>query len=105
MPPTTRAVKKHAKAGQRRRFTAQERLVRDLSRDFNKKVTFRVSGEDTELDRTVVEDIGDPLVHMVRNSLDHGLEMPADRLVEGSPRDDPDDPAIEARGAAVDGGP
>ena len=64
-------------------FQKMERLVRDLSRDFNKKVNFRVSGEDTELDRTVVEDIGDPLVHMVRNSLDHGLEMPADRVAAG----------------------
>jgi two-component system, chemotaxis family, sensor kinase CheA len=66
-------------------FQKMERLVRDLSRDFNKKVNFRVSGEDTELDRTVVEDIGDPLVHMVRNSLDHGLEMPADRVASGKP--------------------
>jgi two-component system, chemotaxis family, sensor kinase CheA len=64
-------------------FQKMERLVRDLSRDFNKKVNFRVSGEDTELDRTVVEDIGDPLVHMVRNSLDHGLEMPAERVAAG----------------------
>jgi two-component system, chemotaxis family, sensor kinase CheA len=64
-------------------FQKMERLVRDLSRDFNKKVNFRVSGEDTELDRTVVEDIGDPLVHMVRNSLDHGLEMPAERVANG----------------------
>ena len=64
-------------------FQKMERLARDLSRDFGKKVNFHVSGEDTELDRTVVEDIGDPLVHMVRNSLDHGLEMPADRLAAG----------------------
>jgi two-component system chemotaxis sensor kinase CheA len=64
-------------------FQKMERLVRDLSRDFGKKVNFHVSGEETELDRTVVEDIGDPLVHMVRNSLDHGLELPADRLAAG----------------------
>ena len=64
-------------------FQKMERLARDLSRDFGKKVNFHVSGEDTELDRTVVEDIGDPLVHMVRNSLDHGLEMPADRVAAG----------------------
>jgi two-component system, chemotaxis family, sensor kinase CheA len=64
-------------------FQKMERLARDLSRDFGKKVNFHVSGEDTELDRTVVEDIGDPLVHMVRNSLDHGLEMPADRVASG----------------------
>ena len=64
-------------------FQKMERLVRDLSRDFGKKVNFHVSGEETELDRTVVEDIGDPLVHMVRNSLDHGLESTADRVAAG----------------------
>ena len=64
-------------------FQKMERLARDLSRDFGKKVNFHVIGEDTELDRTVVEDIGDPLVHMVRNSLDHGLEMPAERVASG----------------------
>ncbi len=64
-------------------FQKMERLARDLSRDFGKKVNFHVSGEDTELDRTVVEDIGDPLVHMVRNSMDHGLEMPAERVAAG----------------------
>lgn len=64
-------------------FQKMERLARDLSRDFGKKINFRVVGEETELDRTVVEDIGDPLVHMVRNSLDHGLEMPEERLAAG----------------------
>jgi Chemotaxis protein histidine kinase and related kinases len=66
-------------------FQKMERLVRDLSRDFNKRVNFHVSGEDTELDRTVVEDIGDPLVHMVRNSLDHGLESAEERVAKGKP--------------------
>ena len=64
-------------------FQKMERLARDLARDFGKKVHFTTSGEDTELDRTVVEEIGDPLVHMVRNALDHGLEGPADRLARG----------------------
>jgi len=64
-------------------FQKMERLARDLARDFGKKVNFNVSGEDTELDRTVVEDIGDPLVHMVRNSLDHGLETRAERSSTG----------------------
>lgn len=64
-------------------FQKMERLARDLARSFDKKVHFQVSGEDTELDRTVVEEIGDPLVHMVRNSLDHGLEPTADRLAKG----------------------
>jgi two-component system chemotaxis sensor kinase CheA len=66
-------------------FQKMERLVRDLARDFGKKVNFITSGEDTELDRTVVEEIGDPLVHMVRNSMDHGLELPADRVAKGKP--------------------
>ncbi len=64
-------------------FQKMERLVRDLARDFGKKVTFITTGEDTELDRTVVEEIADPLVHMVRNALDHGLERPEERLKAG----------------------
>ncbi len=64
-------------------FQKMERLARDLARDFGKKVTFATSGEDTELDRTVVEEIGDPLVHMVRNALDHGLEPSSDRVARG----------------------
>jgi two-component system chemotaxis sensor kinase CheA len=64
-------------------FQKMERLARDLARDFGKKVSFTTSGEDTELDRTVVEEIGDPLVHMVRNALDHGLESTADRINAG----------------------
>ena len=66
-------------------FQKMERLARDLARDFGKKVLFATSGEDTELDRTVVEEIGDPLVHMVRNALDHGLESSADRVANGKP--------------------
>lgn len=66
-------------------FQKMERLARDLARDFGKKVSFVTSGEDTELDRTVVEEIGDPLVHMVRNALDHGLESTADRIAKGKP--------------------
>jgi two-component system chemotaxis sensor kinase CheA len=66
-------------------FQKMERLARDLARGFGKKVTFVTSGEDTELDRTVVEEIADPLVHMVRNALDHGLEPAADRLARGKP--------------------
>ncbi len=64
-------------------FQKMERLARDLARDFGKQVHFATSGEDTELDRTVVEEIGDPLVHMVRNALDHGLEPTADRRAKG----------------------
>jgi two-component system chemotaxis sensor kinase CheA len=64
-------------------FQKMERLARDLARDFGKKVSFTTSGEDTELDRTVVEEIADPLVHMVRNALDHGLEPTAARVAAG----------------------
>ncbi len=66
-------------------FQKMERLSRDLARNFGKKVHFQVSGEDTELDRTVVEEIADPLVHMVRNALDHGLEGPEIRAAAGKP--------------------
>jgi two-component system chemotaxis sensor kinase CheA len=66
-------------------FQKMERLARDLSRDFGKKVVFHTEGEDTEVDRTVVEEIADPLVHMVRNSLDHGLETTDGRLAAGKP--------------------
>ena len=66
-------------------FQKMERLARDLARDCAKKVTFSVEGEDTELDRTVVEEINDPLIHMVRNSLDHGLEPAAERVRIGKP--------------------
>jgi len=64
-------------------FQKMERLARDLSKSFGKKVHFQVSGEDTELDRTVVEEIADPMVHMVRNALDHGLELPEQRVAAG----------------------
>lgn len=64
-------------------FQKMERLARDLAREFGKKVQFTTTGDDTELDRTVVEQIGDPLVHMVRNALDHGLELPAIRTASG----------------------
>ena len=64
-------------------FQKMERLVRDLASDLGKKVNFTTSGEDTELDRTVVEQIGDPLVHMVRNAMDHGLEPAAERVSKG----------------------
>ncbi len=66
-------------------FQKMERLARDLARSCVKKVQFTTTGDDTELDRTVVEEIADPLVHMVRNSMDHGLEPTADRHAAGKP--------------------
>lgn len=64
-------------------FQRMARLVRDVSRKIGKKVDLRISGEETELDKTVIEQIGDPLVHMVRNAIDHGIEMPAERSAAG----------------------
>ncbi len=56
------------------------RLVRDLSRQFGKQVQMETEGEEIELDRTIVEELSDPLMHMVRNAMDHGIEMPQDRV-------------------------
>jgi two-component system chemotaxis sensor kinase CheA len=64
-------------------FNRFPRLVHDLSRKLGKKVELKLSGENTELDKTVLEKIGDPLVHLVRNALDHGLEPPEQRLAAG----------------------
>jgi two-component system chemotaxis sensor kinase CheA len=64
-------------------FNRFPRLVHDLSRKLGKKVDLKLSGENTELDKTVLEKIGDPLVHLVRNALDHGLESPEKRLAAG----------------------
>lgn len=61
------------------------RMIRDLSRTLNKKMNLVITGEDTELDRTVVDQIGDPLQHLLRNSADHGLESNEVRLERGKP--------------------
>ncbi len=66
-------------------FNRFPRLVHDLSRKLGKKVDLRLTGEGTELDKTVLEKISDPLVHLVRNSLDHGIETPERRLAVGKP--------------------
>ncbi|OUS29666.1 chemotaxis protein CheA [Gammaproteobacteria bacterium 45_16_T64] len=64
-------------------FSRFPRMVRDLSKQLEKKIDLVLIGEQTELDKTVMEKIGDPLVHLVRNSLDHGLEKPAERIAAG----------------------
>ncbi len=66
-------------------FSRFPRLVHDLSARLGKQVELKLSGEQTELDKTVLENIGDPLVHLVRNCLDHGLESPERRLAIGKP--------------------
>jgi len=67
-------------------FKKFPRIVRTLSRELGKEVDLQVFGEDTELDRSVVDEIGDPLIHLIRNGLDHGLETPEERLAAGKPR-------------------
>lgn len=64
-------------------FNRFPRMVRDLSRDLNKEINLTIEGEETELDRTVIDEIGDPLVHLIRNSLDHGVEHPDERIAKG----------------------
>lgn len=64
-------------------FNRFHRVVRDVSRELGKDIELRISGADTELDKTVVEKIGDPLMHLVRNAMDHGIEMPQDREAKG----------------------
>ena len=64
-------------------FLRFPRLVRDLAARLGKQVDLRLEGADTELDRTVVDALGDPLVHLVRNALDHGLETPSERIAAG----------------------
>ncbi|MBN2513238.1 MAG: chemotaxis protein CheA [Sedimentisphaerales bacterium] len=66
-------------------FQKMARLVRDLSRKAGKTIDFVTSGEDTELDRTIVDKITDPLIHMMRNSVDHGIESAEDRKAKGKP--------------------
>lgn len=64
-------------------FNKFPRMVRDLSREKNKEIELIISGEETELDKSVVEEIGDPLIHMIRNSVDHGVESPEERKRAG----------------------
>ncbi len=66
-------------------FNRFPRLIRDLSRKLNKNMELHMSGEETELDRTVIDEIGDPLVHLIRNSGDHGLETPKERQNSNKP--------------------
>ncbi|MFB5087142.1 chemotaxis protein CheA [Psychrobacillus sp. PGGUH221] len=68
-------------------FNRFPRMVRQLERDLNKKINLEVIGAETELDRTVIDEIGDPLVHLIRNSLDHGIESPEIRIANGKPEE------------------
>lgn len=66
-------------------FNRFPRMVRGLARDLNKKINLDIIGAETELDRTVIDEIGDPLVHLLRNAIDHGIEMPEERAKKGKP--------------------
>lgn len=66
-------------------FSRFPRLVRDVSISLDKKINLEMSGENTELDKTVMEKIGDPMVHLIRNSIDHGIEKPEERMAAGKP--------------------
>ncbi|KGX88618.1 chemotaxis protein CheA [Pontibacillus marinus] len=68
-------------------FNRFPRMVRQLARDLHKKINLEISGADTELDRTVIDEIGDPLVHLIRNALDHGIETPEERVAQGKPEE------------------
>lgn len=67
-------------------FKKFPRIVRSMSRDLGKEVELQIVGEETELDRSVVDEIGDPLIHLIRNAMDHGLETPDERLAAGKSR-------------------
>jgi two-component system chemotaxis sensor kinase CheA len=67
-------------------FKKFPRIVRNMARDLGKEVDLQLMGEETELDRSVVDEIGDPLIHLIRNAMDHGLETPEERLAAGKTR-------------------
>ncbi len=64
-------------------FNRFPRMVRDLAKDLNKNINLVMTGQDTEVDRTIIDEIADPLIHLIRNSIDHGIEAPEERLRRG----------------------
>ncbi|TME43864.1 MAG: hypothetical protein E6I75_00990 [Chloroflexi bacterium] len=66
-------------------FNRLPRVVRDIAAKQGKQIEFIIEGKDTEVDRSVIEEIGDPLMHLIRNAADHGIEKPAERLASGKP--------------------
>lgn len=69
----------------RKVFNKFPRMVRDIARKANKKINLEMLGEATEIDKSVIEELNDPLVHLIRNSIDHGIETPEDRVKNGKP--------------------
>jgi two-component system chemotaxis sensor kinase CheA len=82
-------------------FQRMPRLVRDLARTLGKEVRLVLHGEATEVDKTVIEELSDPLTHMIRNAMDHGLEMPDDREKAGKPREGTISLSAEQRGGRI----
>lgn len=68
-----------------RLFQKYPRIARDLARSLGKDVELMLSGEDTEIDKTMIEDLSDPIIHLIRNAVDHGIEPPRERLASGKP--------------------
>ena len=67
-------------------FERFPRVVRDTARSLGKEVEFKIEGKESELDRSMLDEMGEPVLHLLRNSLDHGIELPADRVKAGKPR-------------------
>ncbi|MCP8937823.1 chemotaxis protein CheA [Alsobacter sp. SYSU M60028] len=82
-------------------FQRLPRLVRELERSLGKKAELKLAGEDTEVDKTIVEELADPLIHMIRNAMDHGLESPEDRLAAGKPQEGVIRVSAEHRGSRI----
>lgn len=68
-----------------RLFQKYPRIARDLARNLGKDVELALVGEETEIDKTMIEDLSDPIIHLIRNAVDHGVEVPADRIAQGKP--------------------
>ena len=82
-------------------FDRMPRLVRELSEQTNKKIVLRVSGENTEIDKTMIEQLSDPIMHMIRNAAGHGIETPEERMTAGKPSDGVITLSAEQRGSRI----
>lgn len=85
----------------RQAFSRVPRMLRDLGAETGKQVTLEISGETTEVDKGVIEKIGDPLTHMIRNAMDHGIEKPADRIAAGKSPEGQITLSAEQKGARI----
>ncbi|MEQ1789258.1 MAG: chemotaxis protein CheA [Rickettsiales bacterium] len=82
-------------------FSRMPRIVRDISAQLGKEIRLLTSGENTEVDKTVIEQLGDPLTHMIRNSVDHGIEKPQTRIAAGKPEEGTIHLSAEHRGGRI----